>query len=53
MQQPKNALRYRCAAFLVLRSGLFYLPFLTPPTPPTTTPENIFFRIMLYIPFFL
>jgi hypothetical protein len=40
MQQPTNALRYRYAAFLVLRSGLFYLPFLTPPTPPTTTPEN-------------
>ena len=43
MQQPKNALHsatLHCAAFLVLRSGLFYLRcFVATPTPtPTTHP---------------
>jgi hypothetical protein len=38
MQQPKNALRYRYAAFLVLRSRLFYLRcFGATPTP---TPDH-------------
>jgi hypothetical protein len=53
MQQPQNALHYttlHCAAFLVLRSGLFYLPFLTPPPSPTTTPKRQFKIIEFALP---
>ena len=56
MQQPKNALHsvtLHCAAFLVLRSGLFYLrwfgatPTPTPDHPPLKTVE---FFILFALP---